>query len=70
MFVGQRLIPLVSSEPTASLDTLRDLVEANALRPRIGSVWPFAQGAQAVAELRARRVNGRIVVSLEDCAPE
>ena len=65
MFVGQRLIPLVSSEPTTTLDALRELVDSGALRPRIGRVWPLAEAAAAVAELSARRLNGRIVVSVE-----
>ncbi len=63
-FVGQRLIPLVSGEPTATLDALRELVDAGALRPRIGRVWPLEEAADAVAELSARRLNGRIVVSV------
>ena len=64
MFVSQRLIPLVSSEPTATLDALRELVDSGALRPRIGRVWPLTEAAAAVAELSARRLNGRIVVSV------
>jgi NADPH:quinone reductase-like Zn-dependent oxidoreductase len=64
MFVAQRLIPLVSGEPTATLDAVRELVDTGALRPRIGRVWPLEQASEAVAELTDRQVTGRIVVSV------
>ena len=66
MFVGQRLIPLVSGEPTATLDALRELVDSGALRPRIARVWPLEQARAAVAELSGHRLNGRIVVAVEE----
>jgi NADPH:quinone reductase-like Zn-dependent oxidoreductase len=64
MFVGQRLVPLVSGQPTVTLDALRELADSGALRPRIGQVWPLERAREAVAALRERRLNGRIVVSI------
>jgi NADPH:quinone reductase-like Zn-dependent oxidoreductase len=64
MFTGQRLIPLVSSETTQTLDAIRELVDAGAVTPRIARVWPLEEAREAVAELTARRTSGRIVVSI------
>jgi NADPH:quinone reductase-like Zn-dependent oxidoreductase len=64
MFTKQRLIPLVSSESTAKLDALRELVDAGSLTPRIARVWPLDEAQAAVAELTARTQLGRIVVSI------
>jgi NADPH:quinone reductase-like Zn-dependent oxidoreductase len=64
MLTKQRLIALVSSEGTGTLDALRDLVDGGDLTPRIARVWPLEQARDAVAELTARRLNGRIVVSI------
>lgn len=64
MFTKQRLIPLVSSETTETLDSLRELIDAGSLSPRIAKVWPFEEARDAVAELTARTQVGRIVVSI------
>ncbi len=64
MFTRQRLIPLVSGQPTATLDALREVIDAGAVRPRIARVWPLEQAPDAVRELTAKRLNGRVVVSV------
>lgn len=64
LIVAQKLVALVSSERTEVLDELRQLADAGTIRPAVAQIWPLAQAADAVRELTAHRLNGRLVVSV------
>ena len=64
-FVGQRLRMLVSKEHQDDLQTLRELLEAGKLRPRVGRTYPLGEVPEAMraAGSRATR-SGKIVITM------
>lgn len=64
-FVGQRLgTPwFVAGENTADLDELRRLIEAGSVAPVISSVVPLAGVPDAIRDLVAGRVQGKVVIT-------
>ncbi|WP_329109526.1 NAD(P)-dependent alcohol dehydrogenase [Micromonospora sp. NBC_01699] len=61
-FVGQRLVPLVSVESTANLDTLRQFIEAGEVVPVVGRSYPLAELPDAVRDIGSGHALGKIVV--------
>jgi NADPH:quinone reductase-like Zn-dependent oxidoreductase len=64
-FVGQRLgTPwFVASENSTDLDELRRMIEAGELTPVISSVVQLADVPDAIRDLAAGRVQGKIVIT-------
>ena len=60
----QRITQFVAKEDTATLDELRDLIEAGHLRPVIDSQYPLEQAAEAVALVKDGRPAGKVVVTI------
>jgi NADPH:quinone reductase-like Zn-dependent oxidoreductase len=63
LFVGQRLTGLLAQEKAADLEVLKELVEAGKVTPSIDSVVPLIKVQQAVLDLEAGRVSGKIAVT-------
>ena len=60
----QRITLFVATEDTATLDELRDLIEAGHLRPVIDSEYPLERAAEAVALVKDGRPAGKVVVTV------
>lgn len=60
----QRITTFVATEDTATLDELRDLVEAGHLTPVIDSEYPLEQAAEAIAVVKDGRPAGKVVVAV------
>lgn len=62
LFVGQRLTMLVSTEHHADLEQLTDLIEAGAITPSIDRTYPLDQAQDAMRQLEAGRVSGKVAI--------
>ena len=60
----QRITLFVADEDTATLDELRDLIEAGHLRPVIDSEYPLERAGEAVALVKDGRPAGKVVVTI------
>jgi NADPH:quinone reductase-like Zn-dependent oxidoreductase len=60
----QRITLFVANEDTATLDELRDLIEAGHIRPIIDSTYPLERAAEAVALVKDGRPAGKVVVTI------
>jgi NADPH:quinone reductase-like Zn-dependent oxidoreductase len=63
-FVRQRLGTFITSENSKDLDTLRDLIEAGAVTPVIERVCSLAEVPDAIRDLDAGRVRGKLVIAV------
>ncbi|HEX6233747.1 MAG TPA: NAD(P)-dependent alcohol dehydrogenase [Jiangellaceae bacterium] len=63
-FVKQRLRALISTERTADLKTLAELIEAGAVTPAIDRTFPLSEAARAVQYLHDGRALGKLVVTV------
>jgi NADPH:quinone reductase-like Zn-dependent oxidoreductase len=64
LFVGQRLTTMLCKENAADLERLTELVEAGAVTPRIDRTYPLNQAPEAMRQLEAGRVAGKVAISL------
>lgn len=64
-FTGQRLVALLSSEPTELLEELGAMVASGALRVPLDRVLPLEQAGDAIRAMRAGEVLGKIVLSVD-----
>ncbi|MFF3441926.1 NAD(P)-dependent alcohol dehydrogenase [Streptosporangium sp. NPDC002721] len=64
-FIRQRLDAPISLTRTAGLDTLRDLIEAGAVRPAVGRTYPLAETPTAVSDLAAGNAPGKLVITVD-----
>ncbi|MFF5110348.1 NAD(P)-dependent alcohol dehydrogenase [Streptosporangium sp. NPDC000509] len=64
-FTRQRLDALIALTRTADLDTLRDLIEAGAVRPAVGRTYPLAETSTAVSDLAAGNAPGKLVITVD-----
>jgi NADPH:quinone reductase-like Zn-dependent oxidoreductase len=62
--VGQRLGTFIASQNTQDLDTLRALIEGGALTPVLDRVCTLAEIPDAMRDLEAGRVRGKIVTAV------
>lgn len=62
-FVRPRLTMLVSTEHHADLAPLTDLIEAGRLTPIVDRVYPLNQARDAMRQLEAGTVRGKIVIT-------
>jgi NADPH:quinone reductase-like Zn-dependent oxidoreductase len=63
-FVGQRMTNFLSRPKAADLNTLRELIEADKIRPVIGSRYPLGEVPAAIAEIGAGHGRGKVVITL------
>jgi NADPH:quinone reductase-like Zn-dependent oxidoreductase len=63
-FVGQRLRMLASKERPEDLQTLRELLEAGKLTPRIGRIYPLREVPEAMRALEAGHTRGKVVITV------
>jgi NADPH:quinone reductase-like Zn-dependent oxidoreductase len=63
-FVGQRLGTLIASENSNDLDTLRALIEDGAVTPVIDRVCSLPEIPDAMRDLEAGRVRGKVVATI------
>jgi NADPH:quinone reductase-like Zn-dependent oxidoreductase len=63
-FVGQRLRMLASKERQEDLETLRELIEAGKLTPRIGQTYPLREVPEAMRALEAGHTRGKLVITV------
>jgi NADPH:quinone reductase-like Zn-dependent oxidoreductase len=63
-FVGQRLRMLASKPRPGDLQTLRELLEAGKLTPRVGRTYPLGEVPEAMRALEAGNTHGKIVITV------
>ncbi len=63
-FIGQRLRMLASKENQEDLQTLRELIEAGKLTPRIGRTYPLGDVPEAMRAMEAGNTRGKIVITV------
>jgi NADPH:quinone reductase-like Zn-dependent oxidoreductase len=61
-FVSQRLTMLVSKEQYSDLERLRDMIERGEVTPVVEATFPLAQAPDAMRQLEAGAVRGKLVV--------
>jgi NADPH:quinone reductase-like Zn-dependent oxidoreductase len=61
-FVSQRLTMLVSKEQYSDLERLRDMIERGEVTPAVEATFPLAQAPDAMRQLEAGAVRGKLVV--------
>ncbi len=62
-FVSQRVVLVNTVEDTATLDAVREMVEAGRLRPVIDHVTEFEDAGFAVDEVETGSPRGKIAIS-------
>ena len=70
LFVGQKLVALMSNVNAADLDVVRGLIEAGKVTPVIDRTYPLAEAADAIRYVHAGRARGKVVVSVAQSAVE
>jgi NADPH:quinone reductase-like Zn-dependent oxidoreductase len=63
-FVGQKMTNFLSRPKAADLATLGELIEADKIRPVIGSRYPLGEVPAAIAEIGAGHGRGKVVITL------
>jgi NADPH:quinone reductase-like Zn-dependent oxidoreductase len=64
LFVRERMRNLTGREKAAHLDSLRELIEAGSVTPAIGRTYSLCEAADAIRDLRAGKVPGKLVVTV------
>jgi NADPH:quinone reductase-like Zn-dependent oxidoreductase len=67
--VPQTLSPLSARRSGDDLDTLRDLVEAGAVRPVLDRTYPLAEVPEAIRYLEEGHARGKVVVAVTPTGP-
>ena len=62
LFVRQRLTMLASKEQYADLEPLTELIEAGSVTPSIDRTYPLDQAQDAMRQLEAGQVRGKVAV--------
>jgi NADPH:quinone reductase-like Zn-dependent oxidoreductase len=63
-FTGQRMLTFVGTQRHDDLVHLAELIEAGSLTPAVDRSYPLAEVPEAIDQLRAGRVFGKIVIQL------
>jgi NADPH:quinone reductase-like Zn-dependent oxidoreductase len=66
--VRQRLVPIFPAEKAESLERLAALVDAGTLVPSIDATYPLDAAPDAMRELAAGRVRGKVAIAVVDPA--
>jgi NADPH:quinone reductase-like Zn-dependent oxidoreductase len=61
-FVGQKMTNFLSRPKAADLTTLKELIEADKIKPVIGSRYPLGEVPAAIAEIGAGHGRGKVVI--------
>jgi NADPH:quinone reductase-like Zn-dependent oxidoreductase len=64
LFVGQRLRPVVSTEPLEDLQALKELVESDTVTPVIDRTYPLIEAPDAIRYLEEGHAAGKIVITI------
>jgi NADPH:quinone reductase-like Zn-dependent oxidoreductase len=64
LFVSQKLGTFVASENAADLVALRELIEADQIKPVIDRTYPLSEVATAIRGLIEGRARGKIVITV------
>ena len=64
LFVGQRLRPVVSTEPLEDLQALKELVESDKVTPVIDRTYPLIEAPDAIRYLEEGHAAGKIVITI------
>jgi NADPH:quinone reductase-like Zn-dependent oxidoreductase len=64
LFVGQRMTNFLSRLKGVDLATLKELIEADKIKPVIGSTYPLDEVPAAMAEIGAGHGRGKVVVTV------
>ena len=63
-FTRQRLSAPIVLTRAADLDTLRELIEAGAVRPAVGRTYPLSEAPAAIGDLAAGNAPGKLVLTV------
>ncbi|MDQ3786168.1 MAG: NAD(P)-dependent alcohol dehydrogenase [Actinomycetota bacterium] len=63
-FVRQRVVVLGESPNTRNLDTLRELIEAGELTPRIDRTYPLTEASAAVRYVEEEHARAKVVLTM------
>ena len=64
LFVGQRMTNFLSRPRAADLIALKELIEADKIKPVIGSRYPLGEVPAAIAEIGAGHGRGKVVITV------
>jgi NADPH:quinone reductase-like Zn-dependent oxidoreductase len=64
LFVGQKMTNFLSRAKAADLTTLKELIEADKIKPVIGSRYPLGEVPAAIAEIGAGHGRGKVVITV------
>jgi NADPH:quinone reductase-like Zn-dependent oxidoreductase len=64
LFTRQRLTMRVPKESASDLERLTALIEAGQVTPSVGATYPLADAADAMRELVAGRVRGKVAIAI------
>ncbi len=64
LFVRQRLTMRVPKESASDLERLSALIEAGQVTPSVGSTYPLAEAAEAMRQLVAGQVRGKVAIAV------
>ena len=65
-FVGQRLTMCVSKERGSDIERLAELVASGAVTPAVDRTYPLSRAPEAMRELAAGRVRGKVAIRVRD----
>ena len=64
LFVGQKMTNFLSRPKAADLTALKELIEADKIKPVIGSRFPLGEVPTAMAEIGAGHGRGKVVITV------
>jgi NADPH:quinone reductase-like Zn-dependent oxidoreductase len=64
LFVGQKMTNFLARPKAANLTTLKELIEADRIKPVIGSRYPLGEVPAAIAEIGAGHGRGKVVITV------
>jgi NADPH:quinone reductase-like Zn-dependent oxidoreductase len=64
LFVGQKMTNFLARPKAADLTTLKELIEADKIKPVIGSRYPLGEVPAAIAEIGAGHGRGKVVITV------
>jgi NADPH:quinone reductase-like Zn-dependent oxidoreductase len=66
LFSRQRLTLRVPKESAADLERLTALIDAGQVKPSVGATYPLADAAEAMRQLVAGQVRGKVAIAVRD----
>lgn len=64
MVAARKALPFLSSTSAADLSVLRELIEADRVRPVVDRTYPLEDAASAIAHLESGTVRGKVVIAV------